>query len=153
MHKLTFPFITLLLATVYAQVPINPECLHGYEVDNICYCSCGWEGTNCNICQEGFFTENCIPCSNCENGVCENNECVCNPGYSDPLCSTRDPVPCEPECNNNGICDTSDGTCLCRPNFTQPSCEDCFPNYFGANCTECPNCDNGSCDSTINGSG
>lgn len=71
----------------------NDSCQNGFEyiIDDVstCICQCGWQGELCSECSEGYFTNNCVPCSICQNGVCSESECICNEGWSGTLCDTQ----------------------------------------------------------------
>ena len=143
----SLPLLILFFACTYGQ-----ECLNGINVDNTCYCSCGYEGETCNECAEDYFTNKCISCTNCNHGTCSNGSCNCLPGWEGVFCDNSKPIPCDPPCQNGGVC-SDDGVCLCHPNFNQLACQECAPNHFGPNCTECPPCQNGICAETITGNG
>ncbi|KAL0211636.1 hypothetical protein RCL1_005262 [Eukaryota sp. TZLM3-RCL] len=103
------------------------------EIDG-CQCKDLWGGTHCEI-----SLSKCTWCP--PNSFCNESTgvCVCNSGWSGPLCDT---LLCLNDCNGNGFC--NNGTC------------ECFTNYYESDCSvlllPCPNdcsgngiCNNGTC--------
>uniref|UniRef100_A0AAY4D4E5 Uncharacterized protein n=1 Tax=Denticeps clupeoides TaxID=299321 RepID=A0AAY4D4E5_9TELE len=107
-------------------------------------------------------------CAGAEGGKCVDGQCVCDPGFTGPVCSSKT---CPDNCKNRGRC--VNGQCVCNPGFTGTDCSTstcpdncnnqgrcingkcvCEPGFSGPDCStaECPNncnnwgrCVNGKC--------
>eukprot|EP01126_Amoeba_proteus_P067496 TRINITY_DN9980_c0_g2_i1.p1 TRINITY_DN9980_c0_g2~~TRINITY_DN9980_c0_g2_i1.p1 ORF type:complete len:279 (-),score=48.43 TRINITY_DN9980_c0_g2_i1:147-983(-) len=69
-----------------------------------------------------------------------------------PFAYCDGPLPCF----GHGRCiNTTNPYCICNSDgFDFPSsCEKCRPNYYGSNCTLCPDCGHGQCVAGLSGSG
>ena len=46
-------------------------------------------------------------------------------------------------CGEHGVCVLDHNTCTCTTGYTGSECKHCDKDYFGAQCTQCPDCKNG----------
>jgi len=54
----------------------------------------------------------------CYRGYCQNQKCICNPGWGGALC---DQLSCDPRCDDfKGKCEN--GTCVCRKGWNGKHC-------------------------------
>lgn len=129
---------------------------------------------NCKECLEGYYGTSCLPCPNCNHGVCldrqvGNGTCVCDTGFTEASNCTDCSngyygETCQecPFCNNHGTCNDGkmgDGSCKCDEGFDSTLfCSNCLPGHYGEDCLKtCPgnsNCDgHGVCDDGVDGTG
>lgn len=139
------------------------------------WCSEGWDPTHdCKECLEGYYGTSCLPCPNCNHGVCFDRQvgdgtCTCDTGFTEASNCTdcangfygEDCVEC-PFCNNHGTCSdgkTGNGTCICEQGFDSSLlCNNCLSGYYGGDCSKAClgnlNCNgHGVCDDGIDGTG
>ncbi|GFS20870.1 protein crumbs-like, partial [Elysia marginata] len=140
---------------VYTDPPI---CQAGGLCENLdgqfsCYCR-NTPGTNLNVgtlCESSrSYCDIRLADQQCQNGAtCMNtltsSECVCAPGYTDPLCKT-DIDECLPKpCKNNGTCQDRVNAfeCTCQPGWTGDQCEIDIDDCLGDPCQNKGVCQDG----------
>lgn len=83
---------------------VDPNCVHGTYINDICTCFSGYTGANCNTCAPGYDnygTTNCHLTLSCDKGTQRGDQCICDAGYTGTLCSE-----CAPGYgrNSSGVC-------------------------------------------------
>lgn len=121
-----------------------PDCgEHGKCVDGTCQCEHGWT----TVTNNDIFTDinnNIVQYIDSESEYCN----TCKPGFflDSNMC-----IEC-PNCNH-GTCNVK-GRCDCMPKWSGADCSECDENYWGPNCSLCPDCGlNGVCNEGIEGDG
>lgn len=70
----------------------------------------------CTVCSFSKFLGMCnFDCGN--HGHCENNNCICNEGWTGTKCSSKS---CAPGCEDHGMC--HNGTCVCNQGWNGDNC-------------------------------
>lgn len=129
-----------------------PELCNSECDDATSYCDCG--SAECK-CKTGFYGDNCSEdlCSaaRCQHGVCAAtylggelpvtaNACICDDGWSGPLCQYNPCIATSKTCSGHGTCVAASDTeakCICDAGYSgedcTESCEDkCLGSYpFG----------------------
>ncbi|XP_072523133.1 multiple epidermal growth factor-like domains protein 9 isoform X2 [Salminus brasiliensis] len=113
-----------------------------------CACVAGYSGPQCDVCEDGYFTNGTSGCQPCEcdtygalGTTCDSSGvCACKMGVHGDKCDDCRPgffhfssTGCQPcQCNNHtSVCDTQSGICLnCQGNTKGPSCEECRYNFY-----------------------
>uniref|UniRef100_A0A4W5KQ79 EGF-like domain-containing protein n=1 Tax=Hucho hucho TaxID=62062 RepID=A0A4W5KQ79_9TELE len=99
---------------------------------------CGGPEGGCCTSQQSKGTVGLLPGDSLSNwGRCVNGQCVCDPGFTGPDCSSES---CPGNCNNKGRC--VNGQCVCDTGFTGP---DCSTKACPGNCKNGGKCVNGKC--------
>lgn len=129
-------------------------CVNGFTVDP--------DTGLCTDCVEGRYTEECIPCPDCNNnGVCgeeTNGVCECNANHAGEFCQDcaegffgSDCRPC-PVCLNGGVCGAeTSGMCDCPPGWTGVLCDVCVGTVDNNDCGECECGAHGECTELMDG--
>ncbi len=128
------------------------------DTDNIT-CPAGKGGANCDECLEGFFGQDCKPCTCTEHGACNdgkngNGQCSdCDEGFYGLNCEHE--CACDDEegqicddgiegfgclCANNKVGDNCDIEVKCKHGELNPAdghCKKCNGNFDGEDCNEC----------------
>ena len=62
-----------------------------------------------------------VTCTNF--ATCENNTCICQPGFTGPTCNVQ--LSCDKMCRNNGTCgfQGTQEVCICSQGFTGSECQ------------------------------
>ncbi|XP_076092310.1 uncharacterized protein LOC143063814 [Mytilus galloprovincialis] len=108
---------------------------------NRCRCFPGWKGKNC--------TEyDCSDLNHCYgNGRCVGpNKCDCHSGWEGETCIVASCIDVK-NCSEHGIC-LRPGVCKCASTFTGEDCSQCVPLHWGHLCSQCPDCQHGTCNLT-----
>eukprot|EP00056_Hartaetosiga_gracilis_P016133 m.3989 g.3989 ORF g.3989 m.3989 type:complete len:3037 (-) comp3783_c0_seq1:271-9381(-) len=135
------------------------NCQNGADCDpttGVCDCLPGWGGADC-----GTHANTTFSCSSCvfqdPNTPCKDSDghCTCAPGWALPHCVEECAEGffgknCQQQCQceNEGLCDSVDGSCECPPGYSSASncAEPCKEGYFGEDCIQHCSCENGACD-------
>ncbi|XP_052092546.1 uncharacterized protein LOC127729013 [Mytilus californianus] len=108
---------------------------------NRCRCFSGWIGKNC--------TEyDCSDVNHCYgNGQCVGpNKCDCHSGWEGDTCIVALCIDVK-NCSGHGIC-LRPGVCKCASKFNGEDCSQCVPLHWGPFCSQCPDCQHGTCNLT-----
>ncbi|XP_066516821.1 multiple epidermal growth factor-like domains protein 9 isoform X2 [Hoplias malabaricus] len=113
-----------------------------------CDCIMGYTGLQCDLCEDGYFTNGTSGCQQCGCDsygalglLCDSSGvCICKTGVYGDKCDDCRPgyfqfssTGCQPcQCNNHSNnCDTQSDSA------GQPVCDKCKPEYKGPNCEQC----------------
>jgi len=117
---------------------------HGTLDAGYCFCSEGYAGPDCSLCDAGYRMVDGI-CRKTSGDPCVDNPAACS-------CDPRKPKTCVPL----GKCNASTGhiVCTCFFPFDGPTCSDCVAGHsnFQEGCPQnssCPVCVRGSCDPSL----
>ena len=121
---------------------MSPDCIHGYSIDEACFCEEGWTGDRCDemVCAKSL--DNGQVCSG--HGICNprNGTCICETGFGGSVC--RSLKLNGPESELNGPESECPNDCSGKGDCTASGC-DCVEGYRGVACDHqvCPfNCSN-----------
>ncbi|VDI49478.1 Hypothetical predicted protein [Mytilus galloprovincialis] len=108
---------------------------------NRCRCFSGWTGKNCT-------KYDCSDVNHCYgNGRCVGpNKCDCHSGWEGETCIIALCIDVK-NCSEHGIC-LRPGVCKCASTFTGKDCSQCVPLHWGPFCSQCPDCQHGTCNLT-----